>query len=57
MTKTIVGSLAQVLSTLACKFNKRLYLGQIFKYGEDKYQVSSLQKLEDERIVVQLKKV
>ena len=57
MTKTIVGSLSQVLSALACKFNKRLYLGQLFKYGDDKYRVNGLQKLEDDRIAVELKKV
>ena len=57
MTKTIIGTISQVLSALACKFNKRLYLGQIFKHDKDKYQVSSLKKLEDDRIAVELKKV
>ena len=57
MTKTFVGSVSQVLSALACKFNKRLYLGQLFKYGDEKYRVNGLQKLEDDRISVELKKV
>lgn len=54
MTKTIIGSITQVLSSLAVKFNKRLYLGQLFKVEDKKYVVKSLQSLEDGRISVTL---
>ena len=54
MTKTIIGSVTQIFSSLAVKFNKRLYLGQLFKVEDKKYVVKSLQSLEDGRISVTL---
>ena len=53
--KTIIGSVAQVLQTLTVKFNKRLYLGQLFKIEDKKYVVNELRTLYDGRILVTLK--
>lgn len=52
--KTIVGTLSQVFSRLMMKFDKRLYLGQIFKVDDYKYRVNSLSDLGDGRVVVRL---
>ena len=54
MIKTFVGTLSQVLETLACKFNKRIYIGQLFKVEDKKYVVKSFDTLEDGRISVTL---
>ena len=56
MIKTIIGTLAQVLNELSCKFNKRLYLGQLFKIENEKFVVSSLSFLEDGRVTITLLK-
>ena len=53
--RTIVGSIAQVLQVLTVKFNKRLYLGQLFKIEDKKYVVFELRTLDDCRISVTLK--
>ena len=55
--KTIVGTLSQVFARLMMKFDKRLYLGQIFKVDNDKYRVTSLSDLRDGRVAVHLSKV
>ena len=56
MNKTFIGTTLDILDKLSCKFNKRLYLGQIFKIENEKYLVTYLQKLDDGRIVVYLQK-
>lgn len=55
--KTIVGTLSQVFARLMMRFDKRLYLGQIFKVDNFKYRVTCLSDLNDGRVVVKLSKV
>ena len=56
MTKTIIGSLAQVLESLSLKFSKRLYLGQVFKFADTKYYIRELRETDDKTLIVVLKK-
>lgn len=52
---TFIGTLSQIASQFLMKFDKRLYLGQIFKFQDKKFYVKSLSELDDGRIVVTLK--